>query len=947
MKKVFLLIIIFIINLTASSQDYIISSGCYSDLYQYSINHDRYYLYGRFDISFPDFDRFNDGGREMLNSIKFDLQYTSYFKTFYLNDSYYGENCPSDTDYDNSNEMGKGTATFSIRLLKDDILIDEIIPELDIIMDQNVSTQIQNAISNWEIPDNLEFGDGYQLEFELKREALSDYYDPFNVDVFMYSGIFTLGNPSVFTFPINNDVVNDLTPKFTWEERNNAEYKIVIGLADNPPIFNYNNSTNTYTISNAIFQSEFISDTNFTIPDSNSLNQNTNYSATLITRFDDSEYRSSIVFSTRDYSVVNNDIDFYTQVTPNSENPSNYLNQGIPIRFKVKVLNELSENLSSLSGTISCSTPGVTINDDAVSFSSMQAGDLAWSNDEFEIIVDPSVANGTNLEFELSLNDPFISSGPWISYFSFPIAPLQTGEVVLVDNEGDNDGIPEPGEDNILIQPKIDNISNSIIEDVRGILTSDDNFLYITQNNFLYNVVNQIPEPINPGDTDIIPAFPYEFSYPETEALQELNFNLELQGTLNDTDGTLLKWQTKFSFNDGIEPPPSIVSTIPEDNAIDVATDTELIINFSTEVTTVDNKSIFIYENDDLKYTIPVTENEISINGSQVSINLSENLQAGSNYFIIIDEGAFIDNAGQIFEGISNPSTWNFTTMLDDPPQAPVLTANVISDSEIELSWNSVEEADSYTVMSCDENTIYVSNLLETSYTVTNLTESTTYNFIVKAENSAGLSPASNCESATTFCATPWKNNDITTYGDGLVTAYGIVTINGEPADDGDVVSAFVGDELRSIANVVEGDDGNTYVSLVMENNGTETYSFKIWDQSNCIILPVSFTVEANPSDVIGLPEYLPIAASSIDAVENNLSSKVSIYPNPANNKIYISINDDLKINEINLYSISEKKLIKINKQVDIVSINSLAKGIYFMHLITDKGVIIKKIIKK
>ena len=678
--------------------------------------------------------------------------------------------------------------------------------------------------------------------------------------------------------------------------------------------------------------------------DNNGLNSNTTYyyRVRAVNNIGASDYSNITYATTLSSPVIFKSLDFYTQPTPNPTNPNNYINQGLPIRFKVKVKNELAQNLSALTGTITCSTPGVTISDNTVNFSTILSGNETWSSDEFEITVDPSVANGTNLEFELSCNDPLVGGGPWTSSFSFPIAPLQTGNIVLIDNQGDNDGIPEPGESNIILQPKIDNVSTSTMASVRGILSSDDSFLNITQNDNMYNVSNNVPEPINTGDTDIAPGLPFKFDYPSTEALQELNFNLELQAHLNDNNGTLLKWQDTFSFNDGIEPPPSIVSTVPQDDAVDVAIDTDLEIHFSKNVTAVSGKNIYLYKDNNLELTLPVTDSQVSVSNDVVNINLSNDLEGGSDYFVIIDQGAFQDSQGQDFGGISQSNEWNFTTVQSDPPVAPVLTATVLSDTEVSLSWNSVADADTYKVSSCDGTTVYANSLTSTDFTVDNLTAQTSYDFVVQAENTAGLSPASNCEQVTTLCGLPWGSPVIYP---NFTRAFCVVTIDGQPATEQDKVAAFVGTELRGIGDVFLS-NGTAYSVVNIQGSVVETASFKVWDSSECNELDVSYTTDTNPTGTIGAaPNFLPIAAST-SSVSENILSGIEIYPNPTHSILNIEKPDNIKINKIEIFDILGKKVFIDKKNYKQISLKTLKTGIYFINIQSDRGIIVFKIIK-
>ena len=75
-----------------------------------------------------------------------------------------------------------------------------------------------------------------------------------------------------------------------------------------------------------------------------------------------------------------------------------------------------------------------------------------------------------------------------------------------------------------------------------------------------------------------------------------------------------------------------------------------------------------------------------------------------------------------------------------------------MSDTEIALTWEAVEDALSYNIYSADT---LVANVTELTYTVTGLTAETEYSFVVKAVNEVGESEASNVATATTLVPAP------------------------------------------------------------------------------------------------------------------------------------------------------------------------------------------------
>lgn len=90
------------------------------------------------------------------------------------------------------------------------------------------------------------------------------------------------------------------------------------------------------------------------------------------------------------------------------------------------------------------------------------------------------------------------------------------------------------------------------------------------------------------------------------------------------------------------------------------------------------------------------------------------------------------------------------------------------------------------------------------------------------------------------------------------------------------------------------------------------------------------------------LPTYL--------SLDEFISAKLNIYPNPTNDIINLISNDDILINEIVIYDLSGKKLKNIlynyAKEVQI-NIEDLAEGVYLLDIKTTKGITRKKVIKK
>ncbi len=81
---------------------------------------------------------------------------------------------------------------------------------------------------------------------------------------------------------------------------------------------------------------------------------------------------------------------------------------------------------------------------------------------------------------------------------------------------------------------------------------------------------------------------------------------------------------------------------------------------------------------------------------------------------------------------------------------------------------------------------------------------------------------------------------------------------------------------------------------------------------------------------------------------DNEVESKINIYPNPCNDIVYIQFKSSVEIVNIEIYNISGQ--IVYDKQCDMkgnieLDLNSLNKGIYFIKFTTDKGTSVRKLI--
>lgn len=85
-------------------------------------------------------------------------------------------------------------------------------------------------------------------------------------------------------------------------------------------------------------------------------------------------------------------------------------------------------------------------------------------------------------------------------------------------------------------------------------------------------------------------------------------------------------------------------------------------------------------------------------------------------------------------------------------------------------------------------------------------------------------------------------------------------------------------------------------------------------------------------------------------SAENFLADKFNLYPNPATNVVNITNAENMLVNQVTVYDITGKQLNvqKFNNQTEIkLNVENLASGTYMLHLQTNEGLAVKKLVKK
>jgi Ca2+-binding RTX toxin-like protein/methionine-rich copper-binding protein CopC len=140
---------------------------------------------------------------------------------------------------------------------------------------------------------------------------------------------------------------------------------------------------------------------------------------------------------------------------------------------------------------------------------------------------------------------------------------------------------------------------------------------------------------------------------------------------------------TAFNFTTGNAPAdgtaPTLQSTTPADDAINVLPSTNIVLNFDESVKAGSgNIEIRKVSGDTLVKSISVTDGtQVNFSGSQVTINPTTNLDPDTAYYVKLPSGVILDLANNPFAGITSSTQLNFTTRETTPPHLTDISPDI------------------------------------------------------------------------------------------------------------------------------------------------------------------------------------------------------------------------------------------------------------------------------
>jgi len=113
---------------------------------------------------------------------------------------------------------------------------------------------------------------------------------------------------------------------------------------------------------------------------------------------------------------------------------------------------------------------------------------------------------------------------------------------------------------------------------------------------------------------------------------------------------------------------PMIIKLSPPRDTETAGARENLIVTFDEPIAIGTGDITILNLSDATELAIPVDDAQVTVSGSQLIINPSENLLADTSYAVQIDASAIDDLAGNSFAGIDDNTTWHFAV----PPTPPI-----------------------------------------------------------------------------------------------------------------------------------------------------------------------------------------------------------------------------------------------------------------------------------
>lgn len=261
--------------------------------------------------------------------------------------------------------------------------------------------------------------------------------------------------------------------------------------------------------------------------------------------------------------------------------------------------------------------------------------------------------------------------------------------------------------------------------------------------------------------------------------------------------------------------------------------------------------------------------------------------------------------------------------------------------SQIKLSWTASSNATNYDIYR--NGTLYASNISGTQYLNTYITNGATYTYSVKARNSTGTTSNTNGTIATTAINCP----------------PGVFTLTATPTCNASVSTINL--TWTAAANATSYDiyrNGNLYASNITATSFSNTYLITAGTTYSYYIKAKNSIGTINNTNGTQSVTAVNCAAKVVQENETveeaNCTPEILIYPNPANDIIWLNVKNS-KNKPVNYLIYDSNGKLVINAEIkpsgdvanEQINLAHLPAGIYFIRILIDNDAVVKRIIKQ
>ena len=334
---------------------------------------------------------------------------------------------------------------------------------------------------------------------------------------------------------------------------------------------------------------------------------------------------------------------------------------------------------------------------------------------------------------------------------------------------------------------------------------------------------------------------------------------------------------------------------------------------------------------------------------------------------------------------VSNTATFTTTNIIDN--QAPTaitdLSASNTTSTSTNLTWTASTDNVGVSAYDVYKDGVFLASSNTNNYSVTGLTESTTYNFTVYAKDAAGnTSNVSNTVNVTTL-ATPTNNtcgtetftnlgtnaSNYTTYNwtgdnnvqwtstdsrnDQMIASSRTITIRNGTLTSG-TVSGGISEFTVTTQRVFSGGSGTfnvringTIVGTIPYSDLVQTTTINGFNISGNITL--SLVDKASSSDRVAIDNLTWSCYNSALSTNNYIEDLFNVYPNPSkNNTLFIIVKNNTELKGVQLFNTLGQLIIEVKKPKIVqnkIQLKNIPSGIYILKVFNSNMYSTKRII--